>query len=132
MESLIRLSNFPTPMKWIELTTQAQLEQLQQESKEKTVLIFKHSTTCSISKTALSRLERNWNEQELPHVMPYFLDLLSFRPLSNSIAASFDVEHQSPQVLIIKNGQSVYDTSHLDIDYRSLKARLEQVSQVKN
>lgn len=109
-------------MKWIELKTPTQLEQLKEESKEKTVLIFKHSTSCSISKTALSRLERNWNEQELPHVMPYYLDLLSFRSLSNSIAECFDVEHQSPQVLIIKNGRSVHDRSHFDIDYRSIVA----------
>lgn len=114
-------------MKWIELKTQVQLDQLREESKEKTALIFKHSTSCSISKTALSRLERNWKEQELPQVTAYYLDLLSFRPLSNSIATSFDVEHQSPQVLIIKNGQSVYNKSHFDIDYQSIKANLEKI-----
>ncbi len=119
-------------MKWIELKTLTQLEQLREESKEKTALIFKHSTSCSISKTSLNRLERNWNEQELPQVMPYYLDLLSFRPVSNSIAASFDVEHQSPQVLIIKNGESVYSKSHFDIDYQSIKANLEKISEAKN
>jgi bacillithiol system protein YtxJ len=119
-------------MNWIELKTLTQLEQLREESKEKTALIFKHSTSCSISKTALSRLERNWNERELPPVMPYYLDLLSFRAISNSIAEAFDVEHQSPQVLIIKNGESIYDRSHLDIDFRSIKASLEKISAAKN
>ena len=119
-------------MNWIELKTLTQLEQLREESKEKTALIFKHSTSCSISRTALSRLERNWNEQELPQIMPYYLDLLSFRPVSNSIAESFEVEHQSPQVLIIRNGKSVYNRSHFDIDYRSIKASLENFSEVKN
>jgi bacillithiol system protein YtxJ len=119
-------------MNWIELKNLTQLEQLREESKEKTVLIFKHSTSCSISKTALSRLERNWNEQELPPVAPYYLDLLSFRPISNSIATSFDVEHQSPQVLIIKNGESVYDKSHFDIDYQSIKVSLQKIAEAKN
>jgi len=119
-------------MNWIELKTLTQLEQLREESKEKTALIFKHSTSCSISKTALSRLERNWNEQELPPVSPYYLDLLSFRTISNSIADSFDVDHQSPQVLIIKDGKSVYDRSHFDIDYKSIKANLEKITESKN
>ena len=119
-------------MNWIELKTLTQLEQLREKSKEKTALIFKHSTSCSISRTALSRLERNWNEQELPQIMPYYLDLLSFRPVSNSIAESFEVEHQSPQVLIIRNGKSVYNRSHFDIDYRSIKASLEIFLEVKN
>ncbi len=119
-------------MNWIELKTLTQLEKLREESKEKTALIFKHSTSCSISRTALSRLERNWNEQELPQIMPYYLDLLAFRPVSNSIAESFEVEHQSPQVLIIRNGKSVYNRSHFDIDYRSIKASLEKISEVKN
>ncbi len=108
-------------MKWINLEDLGQLQRLQNQSSEKTALIFKHSTSCSISRTALDRLERSWNEEEMKNIEAYYLDLKTFRDLSNQVADNFDVEHQSPQVLIIKNGASVYDTSHFDIDYKAIK-----------
>ena len=107
-------------MKWTELTTESQLEQIQEESRTKSILIFKHSRRCSISMMALDRLERKWNAEETLHIKPYFLDLLSFRETSASVARHFDVEHESPQVLIIENGQSIYDRSHFDIDYHNI------------
>lgn len=104
-------------MSWTELRTDSQLAQIHQESKTKSILIFKHSTRCSISRMALDRLERKWNPEETAHIKPYFLDLLAFRETSANIAQHFDVEHESPQVLLIENGQSVYDRSHFEIDY---------------
>lgn len=101
-------------MNWQKLTSLAQLEALKKESSTQPILIFKHSTRCSTSAMALSRLERNWKEQ---NVKPYFLDLLSFREISNQIESTFNVEHQSPQVLLIKNGESVYDASHMSIAF---------------
>lgn len=109
-------------MNWNILQNEDQLSELIVESNEKDVLIFKHSTRCSISKTTLNRLERNWKESEIPNVKPYLLDLLTFRELSNAIATRFGVAHQSPQVLIISKGQSKYDRSHFDIDYHQIKA----------
>ena len=111
---------------WTELTEAGQLQTLLLDSHKQPVLIFKHSTSCSISKTALSRLERNWNETEMKNVKSYFLDLLSHRNISNKIAEQFLVEHQSPQVLLIRNGESVYDKSHFDIDYTNVKFELEK------
>jgi len=108
-------------MKWSELKTPQQVHQILQESKEKAVLIFKHSTRCNISRMALDRLERNWNESEMGHLKPYFLDLISYRDISNQVAEQFDVEHESPQVLIIDKGQAVYDQSHMGIDYRAIR-----------
>jgi bacillithiol system protein YtxJ len=107
-------------MKWTELKTESQLEQIQEESRTKSILIFKHSSRCSISKMALDRLERKWNAEETLNIKPYFLDLLSFREASASVARQFDVEHESPQVLIIENGQAIYDRSHFDIDYHQI------------
>jgi len=107
-------------MKWTELKTESQLEQIQEESKTKSILIFKHSSRCSISKMALDRLERKWNAEETLNIKPYFLDLLSFREASASVARQFDVGHESPQILIIENGQSIYDRSHFDIDYNNI------------
>lgn len=109
-------------MNWNTLQNTDQLGELINESNEKKVLIFKHSTRCSISKTTLDRLERNWKESEMNDLKPYFLDLLNFRELSNTIATQFGVEHQSPQILIISNGQSKYDFSHFDIDYHQIKS----------
>jgi bacillithiol system protein YtxJ len=109
-------------MNWKPLTSLDQLEAIRQESIEKPVLIFKHSNTCSISAMALNRLERNWDGQDMePRVNAYFLDLKSYRQLSNEIAERFDVEHESPQVLIIRNGTSVFDRSHMAIDYHQIR-----------
>jgi bacillithiol system protein YtxJ len=83
-------------------------------------MILKHSTTCSISGTALHRLERNWNQEKVGELKPYYLDLLRFRPISAEIASIFNVEHQSPQVLIIQNGECIYNASHFDISFAKL------------
>jgi len=119
-------------MNWIKLTNKSQLDTIQAESIKEHVVIFKHSTSCSISRTALDRLERNWKDGELANVKPYYLDLLSYREISNTIADRFHVEHQSPQVLIIKNGQSVYDKSHFDISFASIQNELKAITPVKN
>lgn len=108
-------------MLWKKLEAVDQLAQIRTLSAQKSVLIFKHSTRCSISRTALDRLERNWKDEEMKDVEPYFLDLISYRDVSNQIASQFDIEHQSPQVLVIKNGSAVHDSSHFDIDYSTIK-----------
>jgi len=112
-------------MNWNALQQIDQLTDLVKESAEKKILIFKHSTRCSISRATLDRLERNWKESEVPDVKPYFLDLLTYRELSNAIADHFGVEHQSPQVLIINHGKLVYDRSHFDIDFNQIKFALK-------
>jgi len=109
-------------MNWITLKSPDQLEALRAESKNQPVIIFKHSTRCSISQTALSRLERNWKEEEMTTVKPYYLDLLSFREISNRIAELFDVEHQSPQVIVLKDGAVVFHKSHFEIDFQSIRS----------
>lgn len=112
-------------MKWIELKALDQLQEIRKESAEKTVLIFKHSRRCNISRTSLDRLERRWNEKEMAEVKPYFLDLLSYREISNLLADQFSVEHESPQILLIADGKSILDLSHFEIDYDQIKAALK-------
>ena len=107
-------------MKWDTLIEMDQLELIRQTSAEKSVLVFKHSTRCSTSRMVLDRLERNWKEDEMKNVRFFFLDLIAHRDISNAIATNFEVPHESPQVLIIKNGKSVYDFSHLEIDYHHI------------
>lgn len=112
-------------MKWIELTELDQLHGIQTESDTAPVLIFKHSYRCNISRTALDRLERNWNDTEMTHIKAYFLDLLSNRQLSDAVAGTFGIEHESPQVLLISNGKAVLDLSHFEIDYGQIKAAIQ-------
>ena len=89
------------------------------QSWEIPILVFKHSTRCSISRFALKQFE---NEFDLNgKIKPYFLDLLNYRDISNEVALSFGVQHQSPQIILIKNGVAVYDTSHDSIDASTLK-----------
>ena len=105
-------------MDWLFLTSEKQLEEINQKSFDPKLLgalLFKHSTRCSISIAALNRLERNWkfSNENLP---TYYLDLLNNRQLSIKIADSFTIEHESPQVLIIKNGKCIYSASHSNIN----------------
>lgn len=114
-------------MNWKSLEDVGTVAQLQENSRERPVIIFKHSTRCSISSMALSRLERAWNEQEMENADVFFLDLIRHRDVSQKIAASFQVPHQSPQLLLIHNEKCVYDTSHMGISYRALKEQLAQL-----
>jgi bacillithiol system protein YtxJ len=108
-------------MKWNVLRSVDQIKDIRSKSNTSPVLVFKHSTRCNISRTSLDRLERNWKEEEMQDVQLYFLDLLAYREISNKLSEEFGVEHESPQVLIIKDGKSLYDRSHFDIEYREIK-----------
>jgi bacillithiol system protein YtxJ len=107
---------------WIELTDLGQLNEIMEISHQKPVAIFKHSTRCSISRMALKQFENEFDLEGT--VTPYFLDLINHRDISNEIATRFEVYHQSPQLLLIKDGKSIYDASHSDIDAVELKGRV--------
>jgi bacillithiol system protein YtxJ len=109
-------------MNWNALTDLEQLNEIISLSNEKPVVIFKHSTRCSISRMALKQFENEFDLSD--KVTPYFLDLIAYRDISNGIASRFGVMHQSPQLLLIKDGKSVYDVSHSDIDAEALKGKV--------
>lgn len=105
-------------MLWHNLTDISQLKDIKKLSEEQsdmglTVLLFKHSTRCSISSMALNRLESKWIDDAA--IPAYYLDLLSYRDISNEISSMFSIEHASPQVLLIKNGFCIYNASHTNI-----------------
>lgn len=110
-------------MEWNELTEIKQLDDIIQESAEMPAIVFKHSTRCAISRMALRNFEGEYNI-EGGKAKPYFLDLLEHRDISNEIAKIFHVEHQSPQLLVIKDGVVVYHTSHQDIDAGVVKEKI--------
>ncbi|MFC6876869.1 bacillithiol system redox-active protein YtxJ [Flavobacterium myungsuense] len=103
---------------WITLNNLGQLNEVVNTSTEKLVLIFKHSTRCSVSRMALKQFENEFDLSE--KVVTYYLDVLENRAISNEIASRFNVYHESPQILVIKDGKSVFDASHSDIDARDL------------
>lgn len=108
-------------MNWIPLTNEAQLDEIVLNSNNKPQVLFKHSTRCSISSMAKSRLERS----EVPNDADfYLLDLIANRNISNKIAQNFNVYHESPQILIIKNGECIYDESHGSIDMDAIKEQV--------
>lgn len=104
---------------WNPLTDLGQLNEIVDFSNEKVVLIFKHSTRCSISRFALKQFENEFDLED--KITPYFLDLLNHRDISNEIAVRFGVEHQSPQLILIKNGKAIFSASHSDIDAKFLE-----------
>ena len=114
--------NSNVKINWIPLTDLGQLNEIMTLSNEKPVVIFKHSTRCIVSRTALKQFENEFDLDD--KVDAYFLDLLEHRAISNEIASRFGVYHQSPQLLLIKDGKSVYDVSHSDIDAVELKGKL--------
>lgn len=107
---------------WIPLTNLTQLDDIQTISGVKPIVIFKHSTRCSISRMALKQFEREYDLDET--VDAFFLDLIEHRDVSNEIASRFNVYHESPQLILIKNGKAVYNVSHSDIDAEALKAKV--------
>lgn len=104
-------------MHWIHLTDEEQLKSIISKSQEKPQVIFKHSTRCSISSVALQRLQKDEGSAAIDF---YFLDLLAYRSLSNQVAEIFKVHHESPQVLLIRDGDCVYEESHLAISMRDI------------
>ena len=105
-------------MTWRALIDLGQLNEMVNESTEKPVVIFKHSMRCSISRMALRQFEQEFNLEG--KVVPYYLDLLEHRDISNEIANRFGVYHQSPQLIVIKDGKAIYDRSHESIDATKL------------
>jgi bacillithiol system protein YtxJ len=110
-------------MKLIALEQSAQLTLLTESASP--VLIFKHSTRCSISSMAWDRLKRGWNEnvEALP---VYYLDLLNYRNISAEIAERFMIQHESPQALLISNGRCIWNASHNAISVHALAEALQQ------
>ncbi|ASZ11804.1 bacillithiol system redox-active protein YtxJ [Chitinophaga pendula] len=108
-------------MNWTALTSTEEIRKIQEISHQQPVVIFKHSTRCSISGMAKSRLER---EEAPEQVLFYYLDLIRYREVSNEIAATFRVEHESPQLLLIRNGECVYNDSHNGISMSELEHAL--------
>jgi len=111
--------NKESKIAWKLLTDLVQLDQIDEESSIQPVIIFKHSTRCSVSRMALRHFENDFDTEGA--IIPYFLDLLEHRDISNEIASRYSLVHQSPQLLLISKGKSIYDVSHNFIDAKDLR-----------
>lgn len=109
-------------MNWITLSDVDQLLQIREKSAGRPQVIFKHSTRCSVSAVVKNRLERDEQPGQIDF---YYLDLLRHRPVSNKVSETFRVDHESPQVLLIVNGECVYDESHFGITMNEIVERSE-------
>lgn len=113
-------SNENENAKFFALENMKQLDEIDEISHSKPVVIFKNSTRCFISKTALKQFEAAFDFPE-DKIEWYLLDLLNFREISNEIAHRYNVTHQSPQILVIRDGKSVFNESHDGISADDLK-----------
>lgn len=113
-------------MNWNNLQSLEQLEEIDQLSESQPVIIFKHSTRCSISAASLDRLERKWDDEEMQNCLPFFLDLIRHREVSNAIAKKYSMPHQSPQVLVIRQGKCTFEASHFGINYQEVESEANQ------
>lgn len=106
---------------WKKLETLKQLDQIVEDSNNKEIAIFKHSTSCGISRMVKRTFESDLNSRDKLKADVYYLDLLQFREISNQIADRFNVIHQSPQLVIIKDGLAIHDSSHHSINAGRVK-----------
>lgn len=105
-------------MDWIDLNQKSQLEEIIAKSKERPQLIFKHSTRCSVSSIARNRLNRSPLSENIDF---YYLDLLKYRDISQKIESLFNIRHQSPQVISIRDGKAIYNESHTAITMEEIE-----------
>lgn len=106
---------------WNHLNDEQEVERLIEESYQRPVALFKHSTRCGISHFVKDSLHSNWrlNSEKLGF---YLIDLLNFRQLSNHVAERFGIAHQSPQLILLHEGKPIYNASHQAISVDELHA----------
>jgi bacillithiol system protein YtxJ len=111
-------------MEWNTINTVSELETAINGSENAWIGLFKHSTRCSISATALDRLERNWDKVN-GKIKPYYIDLIAHRDVSNAVQEKLEIAHESPQFILVKDGKAVYHESHFGIQVDEILERVQ-------
>ena len=112
-------------IEWHSLTEVSSLDEIDEISQERPVLIFKHSTRCAISSMVLNKLENSFEDET--NFERYFLDLITYRTISDEVAARYGVIHESPQAILISKGKSVYEASHSGIVYGDITRKADEI-----
>lgn len=110
-------------IEWTDIIDVSQLDTVEDASKSVPVLIFKYSTRCNLSTFMLKKFEKKFDFEE-GSVLPYFLDLRTYRDISDEITTRYGVVHQSPQIILLKNGRATYYANHEHIKFEDFKERL--------
>ncbi len=103
------------------------LNQALEESKQRPILIFKHSATCPISSRALREFHKYLETADVT-VTYNLITVQTDRPVSNEVAARLEVQHETPQAIIVKNGKSIWDASHFSINASAIDAAIRQLN----
>ena len=114
------MSNFLKPLSTIE-----DLDAAIAASASRPVLIFKHSATCGTSAMAAEEIDDLAAAAPLPADI-YVLRIQSARALSNEIERRFRVRHESPQILLIRDGTVVWSATHYRVTAAAIAAAVEQ------
>ena len=104
---------------WNTLESLDHWNQLLDQSFQNAVVVFKHSTRCFISRSVLNNFEATGMNAGTPQTF-YLLDLLSYRSVSDAITEHTLVEHQSPQIIVLKDGKTVFTASNDAISFDSV------------
>ncbi len=113
---------------WNVLTEEEELQGVMEASHNRLQLVYKHSFTCGICHMTLENIEDSFDELEEQADM-HFVDVKNARPVSNLLADKLDVRHESPQVIIIREGKAVWDESHHAIKGEEILKQLEGLSE---
>ncbi|NNE27733.1 MAG: bacillithiol system redox-active protein YtxJ [Saprospiraceae bacterium] len=114
-------------MNWNELNTITQIEDLKLQSNQRPILIFKHSTRCGISSMVKRRFEKHITQNFKDTSQFYYLDLIKNRTVSNAVSEQFNVQHESPQVIVLYKGNAIYNASHNGIDAEKIESQMHAV-----
>ena len=115
-------------MNWKDLNTTTQIEEIKTLSEERPIVIFKHSTRCGISSMVKRRFERDVVQSFSDTDQFYYLDLIKFRDVSNAVAEEFNVQHESPQIILIHKGTAIYNASHNSIEAGKLESLMQETA----
>lgn len=119
------VAGLKSELTWVKIRSIAQLEEIIQTTVEKPVLFFKHSNRCITSTIALKTFNQEWTRCSEPCDL-YFVDVLEQRDVSNEIARLTGIRHESPQVIVLKGRDIIYDASHSAIDVRRIQSALRR------
>lgn len=117
----VKKNNLP----WVQIQSVAQLQEIMHSISDQPKLFFKHSTRCVVSNMALRSFESNWSVEEGACDL-YFIDLLQHRDVSNEVEALTGIAHQSPQVIVIKGREIIYDETHSAIEARRIESAIRK------
>lgn len=116
------MSSSPATRTFTPLSTPDQFDALLAASADHPVVIFKHSPTCGTSAMAYDELS---DLLEGDGADVHLLDVLRSRPLSQAVAARLGVRHESPQVLILKDGAVRWQGSHYRVTADAVRKALQ-------